>query len=334
MKNYNYTVLYLEGFSKYQAFIVEAAIEEQNVNRLFSNPDDVKKLIEAATEDQLRYIFYKIKNDLPSGTVTSFIDKCIDATKSSNYTTATQKILSLFVTNYRIAIDSTDTRNVLKIYNAFHKPADLSQPPPSSFLQNFGAPYAATPTPEPTPEPSALDTAQATLCSAANMFRNAIGGGTSAAGGAATPSALAASTAGYVTPPAASSLSRRQAIQPISEPGGPTYYIRIGGGRFRPAVQADLQANIPLYMKNPNRAAAIVNPYVRVSDEIKRARRAGPVDQDAIDREMRAQGYQKVGPGGLRRERDGSIRRRSKLSGAAGSLSNFLGDIGNTLKGQ
>jgi hypothetical protein len=329
MKNYNYTVLYLEGFNKYQTFLLEAALEEQNVNRLFNSPDDVKDLIEAATEDQLRYIFYKIKNDLPSGTVTSFIDKCIDATKNSNYTTAAQKILSLFVTNYRIAIDSTDTRNVLKIYNAFHKPADLSQPPPSSFLQNFGAPYTTTTTltslTSEDPESSMLDTARENLRNAIDTLRNA-------GGAAATPAA--ASTAGYMGSQEPSNLSRRQAVQPISEPGGPTYYIRIGGGRFRPAVQADLQANIPLYMKNPNRAAAIVNPYVRVSDEIKRARRAGPVDQDAIDREMRAQGYQKVGPGGLRRERDGSIRRRSKLSGAAGSLSNFLGDIGNTLKGQ
>jgi hypothetical protein len=326
MKNYNYTVLYLEGFSKYQAFIVEAAIEEQNVNRLFSNPDDVKKLIEAATEDQLRYIFYKIKNDLPSGTVTSFIDKCIDATKSSNYTTATQKILSLFATNYRIALEPTDTRNVLKLYNAFQKPADLSQPPPSSFLQNFGVPYTTTQSVTSEPDASPIDAARDALVGAATRAREALGG--AAAGIAGAGAAGAASTAGYMGSPGRS----REAIEPISAPGGPTYYIRIGGGRFRPAVKADMKANIPLYIKNPNPIAAVVNPYVRVSDEIKRARRAGPVDQAAIDKEMRAQGYQKVGPGGLRIERDGSVRRNSKLGGVAGSLSNFLGDVGNTLK--
>ena len=122
------------------------------------------------------------------------------------------------------------------------------------------------------------------------------------------------------------------AMSPISPKGGPTYYIRTSPGRYRPAVQADMNANIPLYIKNPNPVAALANQYVRVADEVKKARRAGPVDQRAMDKEMSAQGYQRVGPGGLRREADGSIRRKSKLSGAAGSLSNFLGDVGNTLK--
>lgn len=53
--------------------------------------------------------------------------------------------------------------------------------------------------------------------------------------------------------------------------------------------------------------------------------------QRALDREMKERGYQKVGPGGLRREEDGSIRRKSQYGGALGSLSNFLGDVGNTL---
>jgi len=330
MINYNYTVLYLEGFNKYQTFIVEAVLEEQNVNRLFNNPNDVKELIEVATEDQLRYIFYKIKNDLPSGTVTSFIDKCIDATKSSNYTTAAQKILSLFATNYRIAIDSTDTRNVLKLYNAFQKPADLSQPAPPP-LQNFGAPYTTAQSVTSEPDASPIDTARDAIVGAATRARDALGGAMAGLGGAAAGAAGAAGatgTAGYMGSPGRS----REAMEPVSAPGGPTYYIRIGGGRFRPAVKADMKANIPLYIKNPNPIAAVVNPYVRVSDEIKRARRAGPVDQAAIDKEMRAQGYQKVGPGGLRIERDGSVRRNSKLGGVAGSLSNFLGDVGNTLK--
>jgi len=61
-------------------------------------------------------------------------------------------------------------------------------------------------------------------------------------------------------------------------------------------------------------------------------RKALPVDQAARDAELAAKGYQKIGPGGTRTERDGSVRRNSKLGGVAGSLSNFLGDVGNTLK--
>jgi hypothetical protein len=50
---------------------------------------------------------------------------------------------------------------------------------------------------------------------------------------------------------------------------------------------------------------------------------------------MAARGYQKLGPGGERYEADGSdgsVRRKSKFGGAIGSASNFLGDVGNTLK--
>jgi hypothetical protein len=65
--------------------------------------------------------------------------------------------------------------------------------------------------------------------------------------------------------------------------------------------------------------------------QLPQVRRAQPVDQQAIDRELRAQGYQRA-PGGYRYEKDGSVRRKSRLKGAAGSLSNFLGDVGNTLK--
>jgi hypothetical protein len=37
-------------------------------------------------------------------------------------------------------------------------------------------------------------------------------------------------------------------------------------------------------------------------------------------------------PGSVRREADGSIRRKSQFGGALGSLSNFFGDVGNTIK--
>lgn len=55
--------------------------------------------------------------------------------------------------------------------------------------------------------------------------------------------------------------------------------------------------------------------------EVTQVRRATPVNSINIPK-----------PGEVRREEDGSIRRKSKLSGAAGSISNFFGDVGNTLK--
>lgn len=69
---------------------------------------------------------------------------------------------------------------------------------------------------------------------------------------------------------------------------------------------------------------------IRPSDTQQYLRTFDP-NQKALDREMKAKGYQKVGPGGIRREGDGSIRRKSQYGGAVGSLSNFLGDVGNTL---
>ena len=125
-------------------------------------------------------------------------------------------------------------------------------------------------------------------------------------------------------------------MSPISQAGGPTYYIRTSPGRYRPAVEADMDANIPLFIKNPNPVAALVNPYVRVSDEVKKARRAGPVDAEAIEKEIKGRypSAQRIGPGGLRREGDGSIRRKSQYGGALGSISNFFGDVGNTVAGK
>lgn len=338
MKYKNYTVTYLEGFNRYKTFILESALQENNLNRLFNNPDKVLELIQAATEDQLRYFFYKIKNDLPDGSITSFINKCIEATKNTNYNQASQEILNLLNSNYRITIDPTDTPNVVKLYRAFQKPADLSQPAPTPF-QTFGVPYVApststatvcatptdtvTPAPAPDPQPSDVPATPPP--------------------GPGTPTNLPpnreAEARGQQIRQGSSyrqgARSSQAAVKPISPKGGPTYYIRTSPGRYRPAVQADMDANIPLFIKNPNPIAAMVNPYVRVSDEIRRARRAGPVDQQAVDREMRASvGGQRIGPGGLRYEKGGRVERKSKLPGAAGSLSNFLGDIGNTLTGR
>jgi hypothetical protein len=54
--------------------------------------------------------------------------------------------------------------------------------------------------------------------------------------------------------------------------GESLYFIRMSAGRYRPAVMADLNANIQLYAKNPNPVARIVTPYIRIdSMPIRRA---------------------------------------------------------------
>ena len=55
--------------------------------------------------------------------------------------------------------------------------------------------------------------------------------------------------------------------------------------------------------------------------KVTQVRRATPVDTINVPR-----------PGSVRVEDDGSVRKKSKYGGALGSLSNFFGDVGNTLK--
>ena len=329
----NRTILYLEGFSRYKTFILEAAIEENKLNSLFNNSTDLTSLFTLANENQLRYFFYKIQADLPDSNVGQNIKKLIDFTKSKTYTGSVNEFRNLLANAYGVNINATNTPLLLKIYNALQKPADLTQPAPAP-LQNFGSPPStSTTTPSlcPSPAPSGPATA----------VPSAPGGGPGLPpAGPGTPTNGPASSIqarGEQLKQASTFRQGARSTSPISPKGGPTYYIRTSPGRYRPAVQADMDANIPLYMKNPNPLAAVVTPYVRVSDEVKKARRAGPVDQDAVDREMRAQGArraQSFGPGGKRIEADGSIRRNSKLGGVAGSLSNFFGDVGNTLTGR
>jgi hypothetical protein len=69
--------------------------------------------------------------------------------------------------------------------------------------------------------------------------------------------------------------AQRKATAPASPKGGPTYYVRTGFNQYRPAVQADITSNQQLFMKNPNRAAAMVYPYVKVDS--RPIRRASPV---------------------------------------------------------
>lgn len=333
----NYTFLYNAGFDRYKTFILESALQEQNVNSLFSNTRDFTKLLTTATVDQLRYIFYKIKNDLPDTDVSRFIEGCIELTKTQSYNNASFEIINRIRNNYGAYVNPSNTATVSKIYKAFEQEADLNNPPIP--LENFGD---RTPTSSSTSVSSvSADTStQSTAASSlsADDTSNSSGG---LAGAPGTPPP---------GPREPTNLNRRgeqlrqgstyrrgarsggDATRPISPTGGPTYYVRISPGRYRPAVQADMSANIPLFIKNPNPVAAVVNPYVRVADEVKKARRASPADQKSIDKEMAARGLQKIGPGGTRKEADGSVRRKSQFGGALGSLSNFMGDVGNTLK--
>jgi hypothetical protein len=66
--------------------------------------------------------------------------------------------------------------------------------------------------------------------------------------------------------------AQKAATAPVSQKGGPTYYVRTGFNRYVPAVEADIKSNQQLFMRNPNRAAATVYPYVKVdSRPIRRA---------------------------------------------------------------
>ena len=68
--------------------------------------------------------------------------------------------------------------------------------------------------------------------------------------------------------------AQRRATSPASPKGGPTYYIRSGFNRYVPAVEADITSGQQLFMQNPNRAARMLYPYVKVDS--RPVRRATP----------------------------------------------------------
>lgn len=130
-------------------------------------------------------------------------------------------------------------------------------------------------------------------------------------------------------PVATEAEKRQRLLKPVNG-----MFVRTGFNQFRPAVQADMEAKTPLFMQNPNPVLRQVNPYVQVDRTAMKAKKASPVDQQAVDREMAAKGFQRLGPNGVRTEKGGRKERKSSLPGAAGSLSNFFGDVGNTLTGR
>lgn len=78
----------------------------------------------------------------------------------------------------------------------------------------------------------------------------------------------AAATSNQQTP------AQRRATSPASPKGGPSYYIRSGFNRYVPAVEADITSGQQLFMQNPNRAARMLYPYVKVDS--RPVRRATP----------------------------------------------------------
>lgn len=148
-------------------------------------------------------------------------------------------------------------------------------------------------------------------------------------GNTSTPSKMSGSVSA-VKP--AQTTAPQQTSQATAQPGSPEtalndIYAMLDAARFNKwndvkQILAKYEGTAPEgYLPEPGMNS--LNPQVR---------KALPVDQAARDAELAAKGYQKIGPGGTRTERDGTVRRNSKLGGVAGSLSNFLGDVGNTLK--
>ena len=84
----------------------------------------------------------------------------------------------------------------------------------------------------------------------------------------AQPSATSAAA------PRQQTAAQRRATAPASPKGGPTYYVRTGFNRYVPAVEADITSGQQLFMQNPNRAARMVYPYVKVDS--RPVRRATP----------------------------------------------------------
>ena len=94
-------------------------------------------------------------------------------------------------------------------------------------------------------------------------YKKVAGVGTRSAGGGQGTAAPRQQTA-----------AQRRATAPASPKSGPTYYVRTGFNRYVPAVEADITSGQQLFMQNPNRAARMLYPYVKVDS--RPVRRATP----------------------------------------------------------
>lgn len=343
-ENINYTGRYMINRYGFNLVSEGTKVTEEDFN-LFKKPEVITFLLDNLEPGEVKYLLNQFIKDNPANLESLMFSAMI----STASTVGEDGVITMLKTK----LPGLSEDSYKKLYKAIVAPEIVIQvddtqkeaEPPQIPDQNI--------TPAPPPVPS--------------------GGGNSSGSGGGTPPPAPGAGPGAVTNGQSSlgqemdargaqisqgsnyrqgSRTSGQAMRPISSAGGPEYYIRISPGRFRPAVQADMDAGLDLFMKNPNPIYAGFNPYVKVDKMAMKARRAGPVDQDAVnremsaqgirrasaatprdfDREMKAQGYQKLGPGGKRVEADGSVRRKSQFGGVAGSLSNFFGDVGNTLK--
>lgn len=120
----------------------------------------------------------------------------------------------------------------------------------------------------------------------------------------AVAATTAAAAAGTTTDKTATETKTTEPSKPAETPkikfGGTeqTAYVDMGGGKYIPANEEQLgDPNVQLYVKNPNKGQ---------SEYLK--------------------------PNFVKVRREGNeLRKQSQFGGALGSLSNFLGDVGNTL---
>jgi hypothetical protein len=49
-------------------------------------------------------------------------------------------------------------------------------------------------------------------------------------------------------------------------PGQSIYFVRVGPGNYRPAVNADLTSGQQLFVRNPNKVARAVYPFIKIQN--------------------------------------------------------------------
>lgn len=336
----NYTRLYMESSNRGIRTLLEGAFTEQQISEIFSKEENLKKLLDLGSPEQINYIMYKVIEDLPGSEVSGNIEKII-----SNNNASEGSFINLVNLGMRMQGISLEDEQLKKLYQA------VTLPPPTSIpqgLETFGKPGGvgayvspgggssvpppATQTPATSQsQPSAQDDTPAATPGVdptdkeLEIYRrvyNANYNPNSPVDRANLEQIRknAYSTEGDMDDPHVyRAQKRQQSLQPLEN-----RYVRTGFNQFRPAVKADEEAGTPLFMQNPNPVYREFNPYVQV-DRYEAKRNKQPKPDLSKNR---------VNPRGARIEADGSIRRKSKLGGAAGSLSNFLGDVGNTLKGR
>lgn len=333
----NYTRLYMENSNKAIKTLLEGAFTEQQISEIFSKEENLKKFLDLGTPEQINYVIYKILFDLPGTEVASKIENVLSNKNASEF-----NFLNLVGVGLRIQGITLEDTQLKKLYQAVTLPEPTSIP---QGLESFGKPGGLENTPvqqtsasqqvtqpEPTPDTTTDTPAQVPGTDPTDRELEIYGKLYNANYDPNSPTDRAnleqirkdaysldsdRQLSDFSTDDiqAYRAQSRRKSLTPLEN-----RFVRTGFNQFRPAVQADAEAGTSLFMQNPNPVYREFNPYVQVDRyEAKQKKRQQP---------------QSSPTGGVRIEADGSVRRKSKLKGVAGSLSNFLGDVGNTLTGR